>query len=138
MKKDLFGICPFLTGQKVLQGKWSILILHHLSEGPVRFNALQRKLPEMTHATLTKQLRRLEDFGLILRREYDQLPPKVEYSLSEIGRAFGPVLDSFEAWGNQYIECMHRAGKPAAWNEAQERAARRALEADDPRQPPEG
>ena len=60
MKKDLYGACPFVTTQKILQGKWAILILHYLSDGPVRFNALQKMVPNMTHATLSKQLKQLE------------------------------------------------------------------------------
>lgn len=51
MEKDLFGICPYMTDQKLLAGKWSILIMHHLSEEPIRFYELQRRLPDMTHAT---------------------------------------------------------------------------------------
>lgn len=106
MATDLYGICPFVTAQKILQGKWSILIMHHLSDEPVRFNELRRRMPEMTHATLAKQLKRLEANGLIMRTEYPQIPPKVEYSLSEIGRSFAPVLKSFEMWGKQYIDYM--------------------------------
>ncbi len=56
MDKDLFGVCPFVTAQRLIQGKWAILILHHLSEGPLRFNELQRRMPKMTHATLSAQL----------------------------------------------------------------------------------
>lgn len=108
MKKDLYGVCPFVTGQKILQGKWSILILHHLSDGAVRFNELQRRLPEMTHATLSKQLKQLEADGLIIRTEFPQVPPKVEYCLSEIGREFNTVLDSFEVWGSKYIAYMNK------------------------------
>jgi len=63
-------------------------------------------MPEMTHATLAKQLKQLEEDGLIIRTDYPQVPPKVEYSLSEIGRKFAPVLDSFEVWGQQYIDYM--------------------------------
>ena len=70
MTQDLFGICPYVTAQRVLRGKWSIVILHHLEDGPVRFNELQRRLPEMTHATLAKQLRSLEEYGVITRTEY--------------------------------------------------------------------
>lgn len=104
MKKQLFGICPYVTSQKVLTGKWSMVILYHLSEAPVRFNELQRRLPDMTHATLARQLKSLEEDGLIERKEYPQVPPKVEYSLSPIGEKFRPVLDSLEIWGNEYIE----------------------------------
>ena len=107
MDQDLYGRCPFVTAQKVLQGKWAILILHYLSDGPVRFNQLLRILPEMTHATLSKQLKQMERDGLILRKEYPQVPPKVEYSLSDMGREFLPVLDSLRAWGMKYIDHLH-------------------------------
>jgi DNA-binding HxlR family transcriptional regulator len=105
-KKDLFGICPFVTAQKLLTGKWTLLIMHHLSVKTLRFNELQRELPDLTQATLTKQLRYLEENGLIIRKVYNQIPPKVEYSLSELGRQFEPVLNSLEIWGNKYIDFM--------------------------------
>ena len=103
MDKDLFGVCPFVTAQRLIQGKWAILILHHLSAGTTRFNELQRKMPKMTHATLSSQLKQLEAEGLIIRTEYPQIPPKVEYSLSEIGEKFAPVLESIRPWGMEYI-----------------------------------
>jgi DNA-binding HxlR family transcriptional regulator len=110
-KKELFGICPFVTSQKVLTGKWSLLIMYHLSEGPVRFNELQRRLPNLTQTTLSKQLKALEADGLIHRKEYPQIPPKVEYSMSEIGRKFKIVLESLENWGNEYIEYLEMREK---------------------------
>jgi DNA-binding HxlR family transcriptional regulator len=103
MEQDLFGICPFVTAQKLLTGKWTLLILHHLSVKTMRFNELQRSLPDLTQATLTKQLRMLEENGLIIRTAYQQIPPKVEYSLSELGEQFMPVLAALEVWGNEYI-----------------------------------
>ena len=106
-KKNLFGVCPYVTSQKVLTGKWSIYIMYLLAKGPIRFNELQRQMPEeMTHTTLSRQLKTLEEEGLINRIEYAQIPPKVEYSLSEIGEKFKIVLDALEIWGNEYIECM--------------------------------
>lgn len=107
-KKNLFGVCPYLTSQKVLTGKWSMYIMYLLSDGPVRFNELQRKMPEeMTHTTLSRQLKTLEDEGLIVRKVYQQIPPKVEYSLSEIGEKFKIVLSSLEIWGNEYIQYLN-------------------------------
>lgn len=88
LEKDLFGICPYTTAQKVLSGKWSIIILYHLGKKTMRFGELQRQLPDLTQSTLTKQLRALEENGLIERKIYPQVPPKVEYSLSDIGIKF--------------------------------------------------
>ena len=83
-KKNLFGKCPYVTAQKVLTGKWSMYIMYLLSEGPVRFNELQRRMPEeMTHTTLSRQLKTLEDEGLIIRKDYQQIPPKVERQKQE-------------------------------------------------------
>jgi DNA-binding HxlR family transcriptional regulator len=109
-KKDLFGICPYFTSQKVLSGKWALLILHYLSERTLRFKELERELAPITQATLTKQLRNLEEHGLITRTVYNTIPPKVEYSLSELGRQFKPVLDSLEKWGDSYIAHMEGKG----------------------------
>ena len=107
-KTNEFGKCPYLTSQKVLTGKWSMYIMYLLSDGPVRFNELQRRMPEeMTHTTLSRQLKTLEDEGLIVRKEYQQIPPKVEYSLSEIGEKFKIVLASLEIWGNEYIHYLN-------------------------------
>lgn len=106
MEQDLFGVCPFATAQRLIQGKWAILILHHLSGGPLRFNELQRRMPKMTHATLSAQLKQLEAEGLILRTEYPQIPPKVEYTLSGMGEKFSPVLDSIQTWGTEYIRYL--------------------------------
>lgn len=106
MEKPISKICPFSTAQRLIQGKWTILIMHYLSEETLRFNELQRKMPKMTHATLSAQLKQLEAEGLILRKEYPQIPPKVEYSLSDIGKEFQPVLDSICEWGIKYIDYM--------------------------------
>ena len=114
MDKDLFGVCPFVTAQRLIQGKWAILILHHLSEGPLRFNELQRRMPKMTHATLSAQLKQLEAEGLVIRTEYPQIPPKVEYKLSEIGKKFAPVLESIRTWGMEYISAACGRNNTAA------------------------
>ncbi len=108
-KKELFGICPYVTSQKVLTGKWSMYIIYLLTKGPIRFNELQRQMPEaMTHTTLSRQLKMLEEEGLIVRTEYAQVPPKVEYSLSEIGEKFQPVLNALAVWGNEYIDYLNK------------------------------
>ena len=104
---ELFGKCPYFTAQKVFSGKWSILIIYHLSEGTLRYGELQRKMDNITQATLTKQLRMLEDYGLVSRKVYSEIPPKVEYSLTELGVDFIPVLEQFKVWGDKYIETIN-------------------------------
>jgi len=74
----------------------------------MRFNELQRELSKITQATLTKQLRAMEENGLVKRAVYNQIPPKVEYSLSELGESFLPVLETLETWGNRYIEYLEK------------------------------
>jgi DNA-binding HxlR family transcriptional regulator len=102
-QEELFGKCPYATAQKVLSGKWALILLHHLSVQTLRFSELQRCLPEMTQSTLTKQLRALEEYGMIIRKVYPQIPPKVEYTLSDKGKDFTTVLDSLKVWGDKYI-----------------------------------
>lgn len=103
---DLVGRCPYATSQKLLSGKWALLIMHELSDGPVRFRELERRLYPITQATLTRALRQLEDDGLVNRQVYGTIPPKVEYSLTEVGGEFKSVLDSLETWGYKYIDFM--------------------------------
>lgn len=105
MTNELFGICPFVTAQKLLQGKWAILILHALNEGTKRFNELERDI-QITHATLSSQLKYMEKEGLVHRTVYPEVPPRVEYSRTAMGRRFAPVLDSIQVWGEEYIEFL--------------------------------
>ena len=103
---ERFGLCPYATAQSLISGKWAVLILLYLEDGPTRFNELLRKMPRMTHATLSVQLKTLEEHGLVKRVQYESIPPKVEYSLTEIGEKFHPVIAAMETWGNEYIAQM--------------------------------
>lgn len=94
--------CPVLTTQKIIGGKWTILILYHLSTGILRFGELNRLIPNVTQSTLTKELRSLESYQLINRKVYPQVPPKVEYSLNKIGMKLLPVIEELAQWGNEY------------------------------------
>jgi DNA-binding HxlR family transcriptional regulator len=105
-KFDLFGKCPYVTAQKIISGKWAVVILHNLSSKTLRFGELQKLMPDLTQATLTKQLRSLEEYGVVKRYVYPQVPPKVEYSLTDIGKEFQSVLDSISVWGEKYIQHM--------------------------------
>ena len=104
--EERFGKCPYATAQSLISGKWAVLILFYLEEGPLRFNELHRKMPKMTHATLSVQLKSLEEYGLIKREQFEAIPPRVEYSLTQIGREFHPVIVAMETWGNSYIAQM--------------------------------
>lgn len=101
-----FENCPVFTIQKIIGGKWSILVLHHLSTGTFRFGELNRLMPMMTQSVLTKELRNLENHHLINRKVYPEVPPKVEYSLTDIGKKFLPVLNHLVQLGEDYNECV--------------------------------
>jgi len=109
--EERFGKCPYATAQSLISGKWAVLILRYLEDGPVRFNELQRLMPKMTHATLSVQLKTLMDNGLVERKQYESIPPRVEYSLTEIGEKFHPVLAAMQEWGNEYIKYMKSRDK---------------------------
>ena len=104
--EERFGKCPYATAQTLISGKWAVLILLYLEDGSIRFSELLRKMPRMTHATLSVQLKSLEEYGLIRRVQYEAIPPHVEYSLTELGQKFHPVVAAMEAWGNEYIAHM--------------------------------
>lgn len=112
MKKELcekanqFGSCPYVTAQQLLSGKWAILIMHELSAGTKRFGELQKSI-DIAQATLATQLKKLEEEGLVSRTVYAEVPLRVEYDLTEIGREFEPVLDSIQTWGEKYIDYLH-------------------------------
>lgn len=95
--------CPVEVTLSVIGGKWKGIIIYHLMGGTVRYNELQRMLPNTTPRMLTKQLRELEHDGVIHREVYPQVPPKVEYSLTEFGRSLIPIVTQMETWGNQYM-----------------------------------
>jgi DNA-binding HxlR family transcriptional regulator len=98
-------ICPVETCLELLSGKWKPRILWKLRQrGVVRFGELKRGMPEITAKMLTQQLRELEQDGLITRRVYAEVPPKVEYSLSEFGETLKPVLDTLAHWGTENHE----------------------------------
>ena len=103
---ERFGKCPYATAQRLISGKWTVLILYYLEDGPIRFNELLRRMPKMTHATLSVQLKSLEEDGLIKRTQYESIPPRVEYELTDIGRKFHPVIKAIETWGMEYIDTV--------------------------------
>lgn len=100
---SVYDKCPYVTTQRVLQGKWAIVVLYHLSTGTKRFHELEKRMPEVTRTVLTRQLRQLEQDRLIHRKVFAEVPPHIEYSLTEIGSKFQRVLDEIEVFGLDYI-----------------------------------
>jgi DNA-binding HxlR family transcriptional regulator len=96
--------CPVEATMSVIGGKWKTLIIHHLLDGTKRFNELKRLLPNVTQRMLTSQLRELEAMGIIHREIYPQIPPKVEYSLTETGLTLEPVLWKMHEWGLKLLK----------------------------------
>lgn len=94
--------CPLAGVQKIVHGKWTMVLIYYLSETTLRFSELKRKIPQVTEANLTKELRMLEKYGLVHREVYREVPPKVEYSLTEIGKQFLPVIEALETWAISY------------------------------------
>ena len=95
--------CPMDVTINILSGKWKLSILWHLSnKGIIRFNELQRLLPNITQKTLTMQLRELESDNIIYRKIYAEVPPKVEYGLTKLGESVKPILSSMCEWGKFY------------------------------------
>lgn len=94
--------CPVAKVQKIIHGKWTMVIVYFLSQGTLRFGELSRKMPAVTQANLTKELRTLEAYGIIHREVYREVPPKVEYSLTGIGQKLFPVLDALAEWAAEY------------------------------------
>ncbi len=97
-------VCPMQATMDVIGGKWKILILWHLKDGIKRFGELKRAIPWITQKMLTQQLRELEADRIIKRKVYAQVPPKVEYCLSESGEKLKPILNLMCVWGSEYIK----------------------------------
>lgn len=95
--------CPVETTLELIGGKYKALILWHLSDGVLRFSQLQKSIPSVTARVLTHQLRELEAQGLIARKVYPEVPPKVEYSMTELGRSLMPILTAMRDWGAKFL-----------------------------------
>ena len=95
--------CPVEAALDVIGGKWKSIVLFRIMEETRRFNELRRLLPNVTQRTLTNQLRELENDGLISRKVYAEVPPKVEYSATELGQSLRPVLDALADWSENNL-----------------------------------
>lgn len=98
------NMCPICMTQKVMKGKWKLPIIWLLKDNTLRFSEIQKSIPNVTQTYLSKQLKSLENDQLVIRKSYNQIPPKVEYSLSATGKDFIKVLDYMNVWGISYIQ----------------------------------
>jgi len=112
-RKPKIQVCPVKTAVDALGGKWKTLIVYYLRSGTKRFSELRRLIPEATQQMLTQQLRQLERDAVVMRKVYPVVPPKVEYSLTTLGRQLEPILDLLERWGKS-LEAHQAAKKKAA------------------------
>ena len=100
-KKEL-PACPVETTLTLISDKWKVLILRDLLPGTKRFGELKKSIGQVTQKVLTAQLREMEDSGLLTRKVYAEVPPRVEYTLTELGCSLKPILDAMWDWGDVY------------------------------------
>jgi DNA-binding HxlR family transcriptional regulator len=100
--------CPLTAALTAIGGKWSLICLYWLDLGTRRFNELQRLMPDISHKVLTATLRGLEREGLISRTVYAEVPPRVEYCISNHGETVRPIIQAVRAWGHEHLEWTNR------------------------------
>ncbi len=110
--------CAVEATLDLIDGKWKGLILYHLLQNTRRFNELRRLLPNVTQRMLTAQLREMEMNGIIVRTVYPQVPPRVDYSVSELGQSLSPVISTLKAWADQHIDFTTGDPQGACWRAA--------------------
>lgn len=107
-KKDV--CCPVEVTLKVIGGRWKVMIIHSLLQGTKRFNQLQRELKGITHRTLSRQLQEMVEHQLVIRKNYNEIPPRVEYMLSPLGHSLETILMAMEDWGKQFSQQYPKFG----------------------------
>ncbi len=104
LTKEELPVCPVATTVQMIGSKWKLLIMRNLLVRPWRFNELKKDLEGISQKVLTDSLRSMESDGIITRTVYPEVPPRVEYALSELGESMRPIMDAMEAWGRAYKE----------------------------------
>ena len=102
LTKEELPACPVATTVQMIGSKWKLLIMRNLLARPWRFNELKKDLEGISQKVLTDSLRSMESDGIITRTVYPEVPPRVEYALSELGESMRPIMDAMEVWGTQY------------------------------------
>ncbi len=104
--KEELPECPVATTVSLIGSKWKLLIMRNLLVRPWRFNELKKSLDGISQKVLTDSLRSMEEDGIITRTVYPEIPPRVEYALSELGESMRPIISSMEAWGIDYKKTL--------------------------------
>ena len=107
LTKEEMPACPVATTVALIGSKWKLLIIRNLRARPWRFNELKKDLEGISQKVLTDSLRSLEEDGIITRTVYPEVPPRVEYALSNLGESMRPIIDSMEAWGLGYQKMVN-------------------------------
>lgn len=102
LTKEELPACPVATTVQMIGSKWKLLIMRNLLQRPWRFNELKKDLEEISQKVLTDSLRSMEADGIITRTVYPEVPPRVEYALSDLGESMRPIMDAMEIWGTEY------------------------------------
>ena len=102
-KEELLPQCPVATTISLIGNKWKLLILRNLMVKPWRFNELLKSIEGISQKVLTDNLRAMEKDGIVVRKDYNEVPRRVEYSLSDIGESMRPIIKSLEKWGTNYL-----------------------------------
>lgn len=109
LTKEELPICPVATTVNLIGNKWKILIIRNLlAQDKIRFKDLKNGIEGISQKVLTDDLRSLEADGLIIRTVYPEVPPRVEYELSPLGKTLKPIIDSMANWGNKYLEIKNK------------------------------
>ncbi|MEA1960651.1 MAG: helix-turn-helix domain-containing protein [Bacillota bacterium] len=111
-RRDRIYSCPVEATIDIIGGKWKPLIYYLLEDQPMRFGQLRKTLPGITQKMLTQHLREMEEDGIVLRTVYAEVPPKVEYSITEYGETLSPLLHKMLAWGLEHIKLNHLQFQP--------------------------
>ena len=101
-KDEVLPQCPVATTVNLIGNKWKLLIIRNLLVGKARFKDLENGIDGISQKVLTDNLRSMEEDGLIIRKSYPEIPPRVEYELSDLGNSLRPIIKSMEVWGNEY------------------------------------
>lgn len=104
MKIDELPACPVETTLMLISDRWKVMILRDLMNGTMRFGELKKSVGSISQKVLTSNLRDMESRGLLVRKVYAEVPPRVEYTLTDLGYSLKPILDSMTDWGNRYKE----------------------------------